>query len=211
MKSFIFKTFLLVCLATGLPGLFFACTKNSNDPDGDIIGGHTHYIYFKIKSLEAKNGDKSISAGSREADGSVKKEDYVILVRGVPEQVDKPQPSAFVPFINTAYAENLKFVNVDTIVSLKIITLKDFGKDLPAGSDVTNKFGTNNPEVSLQDWKVLRYLSSDRGTTGATGLGLPFFLTGLPENGIKAAQFKVVYTLQSGGQLEATTREVDLL
>lgn len=211
MKTFIFKTILLVCLTTGLPGLFIACKKDSNDND-QKIGGGTTFQYYKIKSFAAKNGDKNDASG--EAKTSVKKEDYFIKITNETESADAPQAStAFViPFINTAHAENLVWSNADTIKSVKIITIKNFNQNLPAGSDVTDKFGLG-PNLSLLDWQAMRILSSYfRPFKPSNQLPfLPIFLNISPEAAIQAAQFKLVYTLNSGKQLEATTPEVDLL
>ncbi|MFT3903538.1 MAG: DUF5034 domain-containing protein [Niabella sp.] len=205
MKPIIFKTILLACLVTGLPGLFFACKKDSDN--GTPIGGGTVYEYYKLKSFTAKNGDKSVTSG--EAKASVKKEDYFIGVINEVEMTSKPQASVSIPFINAAYAAHLIRVNVDTVKSVKIITLKDFDANHPAGSDVTDKFGAAGGDKTLNDWELLRFFSSD--LTRYDFPFLPVYLKVSPETGIKAAQFKVVYTLDSGRQLEATTPEVDLL
>ncbi|MFT3903539.1 MAG: DUF5034 domain-containing protein [Niabella sp.] len=205
MKHVIFKTILLACLVTGLPGLFFACKKDS-DNGTPIGGGGGTYLYFKLKSLTVKNGDKSVASG--EAKTSVKKEDYFIGIVNERETTSKPQASISIPFINAAYAAlGPIFVNVDTIKSVKIITLKDFDQTLPAGSDVTGKFGVG--DRILQDWQILHALSYyvPIYQTPFAPVSLKLF----PEKEIKAAQFKVVYTLDSGRQLEATTPEIDLL
>ncbi|SDC02014.1 DUF5034 domain-containing protein [Niabella drilacis] len=204
MKSFIAKATLLFCVVTGLPGLFIACKKDADK--GELIGGSTTYQYFKLKSLTAKNGDKSNTTG--EAKTSIKKEDYIIRITNEVEMTSKPSATTAVAsfFINAAHAENLVLVNIDTVKAVKIVTLKNFDQNLSAGSDVTNKFGIGGK--TLQDWEILRILSVKPHSFLSV---IPITLIGVPETEIKGAQFKVIYTLASGRQLEATTPEVDLL
>lgn len=204
MRTFIAKATLLICLVTGLPGLFIACKKDADK--GELIGGSTTYQYYKLKSFTAKNGDKSNP--TEEVKTSVKKEDYNIRITNEVEMTTKPSTTAAVAslFISAAHAENLVLVNIDTIKAVKIVTLKDFDQNHLAGSEVTSKFGIGGK--TLQDWEVLRVLSVKPHSFLSV---IPISLIGFPETEIKGSQFKVIYTLASGRQLEATTPEVDLL
>lgn len=82
------------------------------------------------------------------------------------------------------------------MTALKIITLVDLDLENSAGRD------------DLEDWQTLNILSSQSTLHGSR---VPLKYKVAPEVPIKDAQFKVIYTLDSGRELEATTQPVDLI
>jgi hypothetical protein len=202
----------LLMLFPTLIELAFSCGCNCLEP---VIGNYSN------KSLQIYNINNADATAEIVYSGNVLRRAYGIRVRIKRDLACSQQYSPGI--ISSASAvecfcdpENQLFP-IDSVTSIKIITLNDFDESHPADSDVSSYFKVYQP---FQFLTIDEYLTPERDEWGNTRLAVYEydemdevldFLLMIPPPDAGAYRFKIQMTVSDGRSWEAITDEITLI